>query len=319
MAVFPRQKIVQQNHFPRVVRGRAGGASSYGFSLLEVLAIIAMMSAIVLPFTVLMTQTAINTKGAYIQSSRSMILSSRMSELSPEQYGYSTSADDASMNTSFTESGQTIGTLRKVDNTNSNIFQRMTYLYLYNNTTDALTAFRIQTNISQSNDAFRMRFGSTTSLVDNAGQFWSGEASYSNTTKQGGFLPTANFIASTAANIVNTSAYDDAIFQTCRYGGTPTSFAFDVNPTPAWYTVKLYFSENWSPSPTWRRMLFTLENKLMNNTAYVPVVTTGSVNKANIITYDVYVTDGTLNLDLTPSAPGTNPILNAIEIRKRTL
>jgi prepilin-type N-terminal cleavage/methylation domain-containing protein len=72
-----------------------------GFSLIEVLMCLTMLALIMLPFTILMTQTGQVTRGAYFQSTRTILLNSLKSELSPSDPSFATTFTDGSMNTTL--------------------------------------------------------------------------------------------------------------------------------------------------------------------------------------------------------------------------
>lgn len=110
---FPLRLI--QNQISAATRR---SASRGGFSLLEVLLIIGMLSVTILPFTLLMSQTAGNARGAYLQSSRSILLNSMMDEATIDRNFYYPQYSHA-MNSSVSESGQVLPFRRAVDTTAS--------------------------------------------------------------------------------------------------------------------------------------------------------------------------------------------------------
>jgi hypothetical protein len=167
-----------------------------------------------------------------------------------------------------------------------------------------------------------MRVGSTSGLIDNNGNYWQGDGNlYSAANKVGG--PTANYIISSTGwgqNILNTQGNDDALFQYKRVDN-PMNYSFDVENGA--YTVKLYFAESHSlinDTSNKRRFNILLEGSQVNTTPYSPYELTGGAYRADIQSFDVTVSDGTLNISLVLDASSDDPYacLSGIEIRKRT-
>src|SRR5689334_18001601 len=113
-----------------------------GISLVEVLLILSLMAATILPFTLLISQNAQISRGTYIQSTRSLFQANADSHIDPLRSDYYTQFNDTTMTTSLSESGQTIPYMVKMDTTNSDIFKKTAYLYTYNNATDAVSSPR---------------------------------------------------------------------------------------------------------------------------------------------------------------------------------
>lgn len=301
-----------------------GQNAHQGFSLIEVLIIISMLSAIIIPYTLIMTQTTQGSRGSYLQSTRSILLNSLLDEMSPERTIYYTRFNDSSMNTSTSESGQTIPYMRKVDVTNSGAstaMRRTVNIYLYNNSTDANTAYRYKTKVIQSAKTLRLRMGASASLIDTSSLLWQiSSSTYDSNYKVPG--PTASYSSDATAcpNIVNTSGNDDTLFCNNSLGAT-MSYSIDVDNGP--YTVKLYFAEiNTGINATTNRRLmdFTIEGVQVNRSPYSPYEATGGNSRGHVKMYDVNVTDGTLNITIAKNASSNdaNAFVNAIQIIRRS-
>ncbi len=306
-------------------RKRDNPNAQAGFSLVEVLLIISMLSAIIIPFTLIMTQTAQTSRGGYLQSTRSILLNSLKDEINPDEPNFVSRFTDSSMNTSVSESGQTIPYRRVVDTTNSGAttsMKRTTDFYLYNNSTDATSSPRYKTTLIQYAKVLRYRFGDyTNSLIDNCGRNWFGDYYLYDATNKIAGMTASYSTASVSDDIVNTTGNDDALFQNYRYAPT-INFSADVENGA--YTVKMYFAETWNAingTTSTRRFNIYLEGVKMNTYGpYSPYEATGALYTADVKSYDVNVTDGVLNLTLSIDSSSNDPnaFINAIEIKKRT-
>jgi Tfp pilus assembly protein PilV len=294
-----------------------------GFSLVEVLLLITLLSATILPFTIMMTQTAKSSKSAYIQSSRSILLNSLLAEASVDRNFYSPTYTQFSMSTTVTESGQVIPTRLVVDTTNSgasDTFQKTVYFYLYNYSTDAANAPRYKTKVVLKRDVMRVRFdASTYGFTDASGQWWEPQNTYDATNLIPGYTATPNkgFFAN---SIINLPSHFDAELYQSGIWRTATSLGYSVPASTGMYTVKIYFNEISANSA--RLIDISLEGKVMNpNTPFSAYQNCGSrYYCGGILMYDVYVSDGTLNVLLNgnTSATNTDPFIAAIMVKKRT-
>lgn len=290
---------------------------------MEVILSLALLSAMLLPLTLMVNQTAQTSKLAAFQSSRGLFLSEATAQMDANRGDYYQQFNDSGMNTSLTDSGQTIPYMTVIDTSKSNTFTRAGNLYAFSKTTDAVSAPRYQLPLFQTSNVFRMRCGNTANLMDSSGQEWNGDMAYDGTKKQPGYYTgvTTTTSSNTAQNILNVSSADYSLFQYWREGST-VDYRFDV-PNGN-YTVKLYFSEMTSGinSTNNRRLSnINLESTLMNATAYSPYETVGNqLYMGNIQSYDVTVTDGVLNLSLVKNASSANnPRLSGILIKKRLI
>lgn len=294
-----------------------------GFFLLEVLMSITMLALIILPFTLMTTQSGQVARLSYIQSTRTILLNSLKNELAPGDPNFVANYTDGSMNTGVTDSGQVVPSQVVADTTTAGAttsMKRSTHFYLYNNSTDATNAPRYSSTVVQYPKVIRQRMESS-GLIDTVNQYWWPDSTlYSNGNKIPGKLA-AYSGSGTGSDITNTSGTDDALFQAIKYAN-PFNFSADVENGA--YTVKLYFAEYWAPNnATTNRRLFNiyLEGIKVNTTGpYSPYENTGGSYRAIIQMYDVNVTDGTLNISLVPDSATNDPnaFLNAIEIRKRS-
>ena len=149
-----------------VLKQRFQGAS--GVSLIEVMLIMLLMASTVMPYMVMVNQLRQTAKSGFVQSSRSLLVNSRLAETSPQIPTFQTTFNDGS-NQTVQESGDNIPTLRKADATNSNIFQRQSYLYLYNTAGSSVLA---KTLSFQNTDVYRLAVNKTQNTVDNADNYW---------------------------------------------------------------------------------------------------------------------------------------------------
>jgi Tfp pilus assembly protein PilV len=291
-----------------------------GLSLIEVLLILVLISATIVGFMMVVSQNRQSAKGMYLESSRSLLFNSLLSEMSVDRPTFGALFTDSSMNTGTSESGQTLPYRRVVDLTNSgvtNSMKRTTHFYLYNNSTDSASAPRYRTAITQSTPILRMRFGNTDGLIDNAGNYWFGDSNiYSSSNEVPGMTVTNSRINRSGNDITNTSGNDDALFQ---YYQRATDLYFNADVDNGSYTVNLYFCEAGEIGSTRRLMNIFLEGKRMNLAPYSPLDSTGALYRAEIKSYDTEVTDGTLNVQISkdPNSSDNSSLLNAIEIKKR--
>lgn len=312
-----RWRIMFDNH------PSAGGKANQGFSLLEVLMCITMLTLIMLPFTLMTTQSGQMARLHYIQSTRTILLNSLKNELAPGDPNFVANYTDGSMNTSVSDSGQSIPYRVMADTTTAGAttsMKRTAHFYLYNNSTDATNAPRYSSTLVQYPKVIRQRMESS-GLVDTVSQYWwPDSALYSSGNKIPGKLA-AYSTCCTPVDMMNVSGADDTLFQTNRYAN-PLNFSADVENGA--YTVKLYFAEEWWPiDATTTRRLFNiyLEGSKVNTTGpYSASESAGGLYRAIIQMYDVNVTDGVLNVSLVPDSATNDPnaFLTAIEIRKRS-
>jgi Tfp pilus assembly protein PilV len=295
-----------------------------GISLIEVLLVLALMSATILPFTLLIGQNSQNSRGVYIQSTRSLLQASAADQMDALRSDYYTQFNDTTMTTSLSDLGQTIPYMVKVDTANSDIFNKTAYLYVYTNTTDATSSPRTLHMLFESSDTFRLRCGTSNALMDSSQRFWGGDGNaYDTTKKQPGYVTGTSGTtgSSTSSDIVNTAGVDDGLFQYYREGTSSTNVDYKFDVPNGDYVVSLYFTEL-SASVTGtagsrRRMDIYLEGSAVS-TAYSPYETTGGTYRANIQSYDVTVSDSVLDISVCRNS-GSNydARISGIVIQKR--
>jgi hypothetical protein len=301
-------------------------AAVAGFSLMEVLLIIGMLSVTILPFTLVMTQTAGSARGSYLQSSRSILLSSLMDEASVDRNYFQGAFHMSANNTNVSESGQVIPVRRVVDtdSARTDAFKKTVYFYLYNNNADAATAARYKTKMVYQRDTFRTRFANFTTeggsnhnaWVDSSGFFWNQVNNYQ---EGGNSTPGKDGLYSnwsTGTDIVNTTA--DTLYQQGIYAST-ASLTYRAPVSNGLYTVKLYFVEN---GVTNRLMDITMEGNLMNPDApYNAYAACGGRHFCgNVQMFDVAVSDGTLDVVISPNTGPSvwqDPFISGISVKKR--
>jgi hypothetical protein len=288
-----------------------------GFSLIEVMMIMVLLSLTIVPFTLMASQTAKISRGVYLQSSRKIALASSPDQMDPDRQDYYTAFDNTSLTVStttqtVTDSGQTIPFLTRVDTANTDAFDKTAYVYAYTDTTDAANTPKYTLTMFNSSDIVRMRCGNTASFVDSSGMLWVGDQAYDGTKKQPGYS-TAGTTGSSATTLPNTT--DDQLFQSWRTA-TNMDYRFDVPNGD--YVVMLYFAEM-SGATTTRDMDISLEGTVQAS-AYNAYTTMGTrYYYGTYVSYDVTVSDGVLNIDVDRAASaGTNdPRLSGIIVKKK--
>lgn len=301
---------------------RAYRQAESGFTLVEALMCLTMLALIMLPFTLAVSSSAQASRSAYLQSTRTIMLNSLKNETRPTDPEYVSNFTDSSMNTSITDSGATMGYRRAVDATTSgatNAMKRTSLFYLYTNSTDASSAARYKTTVVSYPKAIRMHFGTSTGFIDTLGRYWWGNnANYNSGNKIPGLVTVGGYFDYSASDILNTSGNDDMIYEPERLN---SSYAADVENGA--YTVKLFMCETWNGITATNRRLFNIYIegiKVNANGPYSPYDATGGLNLAQILMYDVNVSDGTLNVSCSIDSTSNDPNCNfhAIEIIKRS-
>lgn len=296
-----------------------------GISLVEVLMIIALLSSIIIPFVLFTTRSSQNSKGLSIQSTRGILMKRLMDEMDPARPDFFTQFSSTSMQTTVSESGQTIPYIRVANTTGSDAFTRVVNFYLYNTTSDAVSSPLLKTTQTLDTDEIRIACTQTSSnspLVDSSGRTWIDDLAYAAGTVQPGYV-SAGSTTSSASDILNTSGNDDALFQSQRVGTSAANIDYNIPVNSGSYTVKLYFAELVSTitgsSPNRRRMDIYLEGSAVK-TSYSPYEVTGGTYYANIQSFDVTVTDGVLNISIRKSATSDNDArIAGIVVTKRTM
>jgi len=300
--------------------------SQPGFSLVEVMLILVLLSATVLPVTLVLSQTSLLTRSVYIQSTRSLFLANAVAQMDPLRSDYYALFNDSSMDTTLSESGQTIPVMTKMDTANSDTFTKTIYLYTYNAASDSTNSPRTIHTIFRSTGAFRLRCGSSSSLMDSTNQLWLGDGNaYDLTKKQPGYVTGSTGVTgSNVVDIVNTSGADDGLFQYYREGssGGNVDYKFDVPNGD--YLVGLYFAEVnatvTGSNPNRRLMDIYIEGTLKNSTAYSPYETTGGSYRGNVQTFTTTVADSVLDLSIRRNASSNNEVrISGIVLQKRRI
>jgi hypothetical protein len=154
--------------------------------------------------------------------------------------------------------------------------------------------------------AYYVDCGSSVDYVDNLGLTWSADRAY--TAGSWGYVgQSAAF--SNAREIAGTS--NDGLYQTARYAWGSFGYRFDVpNGT---YRVSLYFAEIYFASQGRRRFNVSIEMQpeLQN---YDIVVAAGGWLIARAETFEAYVSDGHLDVDLAPVVG--EPMINVLRVIK---
>lgn len=305
-------------------QARPSQRAAKGLSLLEVLLMITMLSATILPCALMLTRTGQNARDVYLQSTRSILLNSLQDEMSVDRNNYAYTS--VGMNTDTTESGQVIPWRSVVDLTNagaSDSFQKTVFYYLYNTATDAANAPRYSTKVIQTRNTLRVRFDTPQAgYMDSSGQWWNPWILYNGAA----MVPGINNASSLYTNyptqpITNLPSHRDAdIYRGGWWVNSTGSITYTAPVSTGLYTVKLYFVEN--NAAVLRLMDIFLEGKLMNpgNPYFAPQYCGNQTFCANVQMFDVVVTDGNLDITIAPNSNTTNddPYIQALSIKKRT-
>ncbi|WP_303674201.1 malectin domain-containing carbohydrate-binding protein [Vampirovibrio chlorellavorus] len=294
-----------------------------GLSLLEVLLMITLLSATILPCALMLTRTGQNARDVYLQSTRSILLNSLQDEQTVDRNNYAYTS--VGMNTDTSESGQVIPWRSVVDVTNagaSDSFQKTVFYYLYNTAADAANAPRYSTKVIQTRNTLRVRFDSLQAgYMDSSGQWWNPWVLYNGAA----MVPGINNASSVYTNypaqaITNLPSHRDADIYRGGWYRNGASITYSAPVSTGLYTVKLYFADN-SVAST-RLMDIVMEGKLMNpgNPYFAPPYCGSQSFCANVQMFDVMVTDGNLDITISPNSNTVNddPYIQALSIKKRT-
>jgi Tfp pilus assembly protein PilV len=142
------------------IRSYYGNAST-GVSLVEVLLMLSLLAITLMPASVVVSQAALNSRAAYIQSSRALLLSDFRDEMDSDRLTYQSLFNDAAMNTGLSDSGQVIPFMRKVDVSNSDTFKRTVYFYQYASASDLVISPQSKVTLVQTVPEFRLSCGRT--------------------------------------------------------------------------------------------------------------------------------------------------------------
>lgn len=285
-----------------------------------------LLSATILPFTLLISQNSQLSRGIYIQSTRGLMQANAADQMDPLRSDYYTQFNDTTMTTTLSESGQTIPYMVTVDTGNSDTFQKTANFYTYNNATDAVSSPRTVHTMFQSFDTFRLRCGSSNMLMDNSMQLWNGDGNaYDVSKKQPGYVTgSSGTTGSSATDIVNASGNDDSLLQYYREGTGSTNVDYKFDVPNGNYIVHLYFAELnatvTGSAPNRRLMDIYIEGTLQNSSAYSPYETTGGSYRGNVQPFEVTVSDNVLHISIRRNASSNHDArISGIVIQKRLL
>lgn len=158
---------------------------------------------------------------------------------------------------------------------------------------------------------YRVDAGNANSYTDDNGRVWEADNYFTGGTAN-------NFPAN---DILNTS--DDDLYETERSQSNNTGFSYSFPVTNGDYTVRLHFAEVWfvggsgrgtldTGSPPRRVFDVQIEGVTVLDEFHI-VTAAGGVRTAHVETFNVTVTDGSLDINF-PPATTDNPTIEAIEI-----
>jgi len=151
----------------------------------------------------------------------------------------------------------------------------------------------------------RINAGATTSYTDNNGNAWladqlvTGGTTYANSNTIAGSTPAPQ------------------VYRSERYGQGKTSFAYNIPVTNGTYNVNLDFSESYVTGPG-QRIFNVAINGTQVLTNFDIYAAAGGMNIPVVKTFNVAVTNGTLNVNFLPGSV-ENPKVNGIEVVQGTL
>jgi Tfp pilus assembly protein PilV len=297
-----------------------------GFSLLEAMLCMTMLSLLMLPLALTLGMTGNNSQQGYLQSSRNILTNSLKAEDAPTNPDFMTTFKDSSMNTSMQDTGTTLPYRRMPDTSASDVFKRTTYYYFYTNSADASSAARYRAMSVSYPRVFRMRFGSANGLTDTVHRYWFSDNAaaklYDGTNNVPGWTATHTAANFSSNDILNTVGNDDLLFQ-ADSDDTTENFSMDV--PNGYYTIKVYWCETTAAvNATSNRRLSKITIEGVQDTSessYSAYESTGGSNYAHIKMYDAYVGDSVLNLSWTVTADSDVATVNphGIEVIRRTM
>jgi hypothetical protein len=293
-----------------------------GISLIEVLLCIVLLASFTLPMALLLQRSGVNSRGVELNTARQVVFNRILNDIDPENPDFYNTYNKAAMQT-ITVNGLTIPYITKVDDANSNALKRRVHIYLYRNSTDALSAPYYSYTVNYNLDELRIDCGETTlGRIDDSGQVWSPDIQYDPTTNKthAGWNTAGAGAATTAGTVVNVSTTNNPNYTTYRRAGTTigNNFEYRFDVDNANYVVRLYFAE--LSASTTRTLDVSVEGSVPTNpnmSNFNAYTAAGSTNlKAVVRSIPVTVTDGTLNVIVTTKTTGQEPRLMAIVLRR---
>jgi hypothetical protein len=307
-----------------------------GFSLLEIILSLSMLAFLMIPVMVMTADVSRNGKNQTIALSRNLFWRSLQEAVDPEEadFGHTLDVTDTTTNPlgselyktqqnmsatrTLTDSGRSLPFIKKVDVANLSALEKTIYFYLYPNTSTAMTAPLLESKFTFNLPDFRIDVGNTTSgsILDASYDSWVDDnLAYDAASKTPGYVSGKSGVAGSVAStvdIVNTSGSNDALFRTYRTATLPEGeeLAYTIPLAKGDYIVQLYFAETdtavTQTAGNRRLMDIYLETALMTS-AYSPFEVTGNLsNKAHILSYDTYVLDGALDIQIKKNTASTH-------------
>jgi prepilin-type N-terminal cleavage/methylation domain-containing protein len=295
-----------------------------GFSLIECLVTMAVIGIIMAPMMMSLTQSVVTQKNMQYLQTRNLIINSLTNRLAVPLNNYTSLFDNLAVST--TQSGGSLTSIVKVDNANSNVFNRRSYVYVYNPSATG-SNWTEGVPIDASSDSFYLDVGNTTAnITDTSNNVWQRDTNFDNTNKIGGldasFSPAAAIQTPDTNNITNTA--NDSIYRTYRRGA---DHRYNIPVANGSYYVEIH-SVELDPAITAttpnRRMDIYLEaiadTDTPMGTNLSPFEASGATYEAVAFRYPITVTDGVLNIRVKKSASsGNNPNVMGITVYPKGL
>jgi hypothetical protein len=286
-----------------------GKSGHRGFSLIESLMILGTVGLILTPIMASLSQSNRLQRANQVGLSRSLRLDGQVEKMNSHFNTFGSTFNDGSIQT-YTQNNATLGIMTKVDNTNSNIFNRQAIIYTYNPGYSGNTDWKDAIPVSTYTNNFFLDVGdATTSTVDGLGNLWLADSNaYDGTNKVGGYNSTySGSIATTSSDLSNLASTSgtQAVFKDWRTG---TDIRYDFPVSNGSYTVDVYMVEDnaavTGSAPNRRRADIQLEGATVE--ADVSPFERAGFRKGIIARNNVTVADGVLSLRIINAVSGTN-------------
>jgi hypothetical protein len=286
-----------------------------GLSLVEIIMMMLLVVIFAVPLVLQSNLLKKTSKTQYINSSRNILMSRLVDEIDPEVQSFATAYNDASVQ-SITESGSTIGYMRKVDTANSTALKRRVHFYLYPSGSSGVGAYSQRYSQEYLLDELRIDCGATSTSVDNSGQRWLSDIAYNAGNKVPGYSSNWQLSNNLPLGNVITNTTNDTLYLTNAQVSSTVlgnAFTYRIPVDNGNYTVQLYFSELSSPGPITRLTDVTIESTKVLDDYNTFTALSNVVRKAEIKSFNTPVTDGELTISI-ENGGTANPVTNAARL-----
>jgi Tfp pilus assembly protein PilV len=276
-----------------------------GFSIAELLVTVTVIGLLLAPLMNVLTQDVFLQRQLKTLNSRDLLVTSQANRLSTPLNTFTATFNNQSV---VHAANSTI----KVSPSNSTVFNRQAYLYVYNNASATGTSWTDGIPLNAVGDSFYMDVGNTGNPVtDSAGNLWQPDALYDSTNAVAGYVTSYGGTVPSASSNSITNSTTDTLYQTYREGAD-LRYSMPV-PNDTYlvevHAVELSGSINGTAGNR-RRMDLYLESiadaDTPVGTSLSPFELTGAANLAIALRYTVTVSDGVLNIRVKRSSSSDN-------------